>query len=447
MINSEILYPVLIALLSIVSITLGFVLLLFSSSKEEVLLQTYRKARKALAWAFLILGIFNILEAVLAQIHPSEEEPFNIANVCLIIASFQACLFTYASIVLMSPSFSKEIWTKRQLCIISGLSTAVLVGFFFDRSLFHYLLLALFSIFYTYQLIFYTRLFLRKKREYLRKVDHYFSGMEGHWLRWVNTGFFMSLATGIGAFFLILFPEQYFSLIFTFFCTLFYVFFAGKYLEYPRRFYRLQPIISPEKETDIYSDIPVEEKRSLEDKLEIWISQKRFLQNSLSIDMVAEQIGVNRYYLSFYIIAHLQMNFKSWINYLRQKEQQILLKEKASQTGRSSALFAKTEQRILEDKLFLNADLSRNELAKILNTNTVYLCDEIKRYTGLTFGEYINGLRLEHARELLREVSEVETSIMIIAVSSGFKSMRTFNRIFKERFGITPSEIRKNASF
>ena len=277
MINSEALYPILTMLLSIVPITLGFVLLLFSSPKEDVLLQTYRKARKALAWAFLILGVFNIVEAALAQVHPVEEEPFNIANVFIIVSSFQACLFTYASIVLMSPSFSKEMWAKRQLCIISGLSIAILVGFFFDRSVFHYLLLSLFFIFYLYQLVFYTLLFLRKKREYFQKVDHYFSGMEGHWLRWVSTGFFMALAIGIGASFLVLFPGQQLSLTFTFLSILFYVFFAGKYLEYPRRFYHLQPIISPENETFIQSDIPLEEKRSLEDKLEVWISRKCFL--------------------------------------------------------------------------------------------------------------------------------------------------------------------------
>ena len=438
MFDSEILYPIFITLLSIVSITLGLILLLFSSPKENVMLRTYRKARKALAWAFLILGASNILEATLAYMHPVEEEPFNIANVCVIVASFQACLFTYASIVLLSPSFSKEGWAKRQLCIISGLSIAIITGFFFDRSIFHYLLLSLFFVFYSYQLVFYTRLFLRKKKEYFQRADHYFSGMEGYWLRWVNTGFFMSLATGIGALFLILFPGSQSSVIFTFFCTLFYVFFAGKYLEYPRRFYDLQPIISPEKEIAIQSDISWEEKLSLEDKLEGWISGKRFLQNSLSIDMVAEQIGVNRYYLSFYIIAHLQMNFKSWLNYLRQKEQQILLREKADQ----SSLFTKMEQCIIEDELYLNADLSRSELAKTLNTNTVYLCDEIKKYTGLTFGEYINSLRLEHARKLLREASELETSILIIAEMSGFKSLRTFNRIFKEHFGITPRELK-----
>lgn len=51
--------------------------------------------------------------------------------------------------------------------------------------------------------------------------------------------------------------------------------------------------------------------------------------------------------------------------------------------------------------------------------------------------EYINGLRCRHALKLL---SDKQSTITDIALSSGFDSSRTFYRSFKKCFGTTPNE-------
>lgn len=58
----------------------------------------------------------------------------------------------------------------------------------------------------------------------------------------------------------------------------------------------------------------------------------------------------------------------------------------------------------------------------------------------LGFCNYINLLRLLDASRLLRTT---DLSITQICFSCGFGTQRTFNRIFRERFGETPSEMRK----
>jgi len=430
-------YPVLVIVMSILPITFGFLLLLFSVPKDPAL-KAYRISRKTLAFAYIIFGLINILEAVFMN-ESGGEDCLMLAGFCLIIASFQSFLFTLSLIVLIDSGFISRLWTTYQLCCIFALSTVTIISFNIESVLFKYIVLILFSCFYICQLIFYTRLFLQKKKTYIKKVEYYFSGDESKWLKWINTAFFSALLIGIGAFFLAIFTSPWFNLVFTIICFVFYFFFTVKYLEYPQLFRRLQPVIISEQ-NDI-TDISIVEQESLEYKLNQWINKKSFLEKNITIDHVARQLEVSCFYLYFYIHANFQMSFKSWISYLKRKEQQFSHQNQFVQSD-NNRIFEKLENMLSLQKLFLDVEITRDELARKLLTNTRYLCDAIKENTGMTFGEYVNNLRLDHAYKLLSDSNERNTPILVIAMSSGFKSLRTFNRSFKERFGISPKEAR-----
>lgn len=55
------------------------------------------------------------------------------------------------------------------------------------------------------------------------------------------------------------------------------------------------------------------------------------------------------------------------------------------------------------------------------------------------FNRYVNGVRLHYAVSALENTNE---SITAICLESGFESQRTFNRVFKERYKMTPREYR-----
>ena len=55
------------------------------------------------------------------------------------------------------------------------------------------------------------------------------------------------------------------------------------------------------------------------------------------------------------------------------------------------------------------------------------------------FVSYVNGVRLNYAISMLDNTSETITNI---CYDCGFESQRTFNRVFKERYRITPREYR-----
>lgn len=65
---------------------------------------------------------------------------------------------------------------------------------------------------------------------------------------------------------------------------------------------------------------------------------------------------------------------------------------------------------------------------------------------GATFSEYVVGRRLAHAHRLLNDPRFAERAIGAIALEAGFNDQSYFNRTFRRRFGMTPSEARAEAA-
>jgi AraC-like DNA-binding protein len=62
---------------------------------------------------------------------------------------------------------------------------------------------------------------------------------------------------------------------------------------------------------------------------------------------------------------------------------------------------------------------------------------------GTTFGEFVTQRRLDAARAMLRSPRYTGWSIAGIAFEAGFRDLSHFNRRFRRRFGVTPSEFRR----
>ncbi len=64
-----------------------------------------------------------------------------------------------------------------------------------------------------------------------------------------------------------------------------------------------------------------------------------------------------------------------------------------------------------------------------------------RRVTGHTFVETLTRIRLASALRLLRESSETVASV---SSACGFENLSHFNRLFRRRYGITPTQARQN---
>ena len=80
--------------------------------------------------------------------------------------------------------------------------------------------------------------------------------------------------------------------------------------------------------------------------------------------------------------------------------------------------------------------LTLDLLARELHLNKYYISHIFKERMNISFTDFVNGLRIEHACSLL----ENDTNITEAAFSSGFSSIRTFNRAFAKSMGMSPRE-------
>ena len=107
-------------------------------------------------------------------------------------------------------------------------------------------------------------------------------------------------------------------------------------------------------------------------------------------------------------------------------------------------LFKRLNETLVKEEVFRNPDLNRETLATLLGTNRTYLCNAVTSVSGgQDIREYINSFRLRYAAEYLRQ--NPDTPVSTVGELSGFKSSTTFHRLFKDYFGIPPSEYRENA--
>lgn len=102
-------------------------------------------------------------------------------------------------------------------------------------------------------------------------------------------------------------------------------------------------------------------------------------------------------------------------------------------------LFENLDRLVVEERLFLRPDLTRDEMVSRLCTNKNQLANAIRFCTGQNFTEYINSLRLECALKILTEGNE---KIEVVSERAGFGSARSFYRIFKDNLGLSPTEYR-----
>lgn len=88
-----------------------------------------------------------------------------------------------------------------------------------------------------------------------------------------------------------------------------------------------------------------------------------------------------------------------------------------------------------------STNLSLRDIAEKLNYNYAYISTEFRRVMGMTFKEYLNNCRINHACWLLKNS---DLSITDVAHATGYDSIRSFNRNFIKYNEVTPVEYRNS---
>lgn len=100
------------------------------------------------------------------------------------------------------------------------------------------------------------------------------------------------------------------------------------------------------------------------------------------------------------------------------------------------------EQLMESERLYLNKNLTLNDLAKAMGTNRTYVSNYLGTVLGQTFYDYVNQLRIEKMSIPMMQ-EHPEFKLEYVASESGFSSISTFRRAFVKLTGQTPSQFGK----
>lgn len=107
---------------------------------------------------------------------------------------------------------------------------------------------------------------------------------------------------------------------------------------------------------------------------------------------------------------------------------------------REFALFEELDYIVTHDRLYLNPDLSRDDLMRLICVNKNRIGKILQHHSNMNATGYINNKRLEYAVKLLKDAPNY--TITAIAEQCGLPNVPTFNRLFRNKYGMTPTEYR-----
>ena len=109
----------------------------------------------------------------------------------------------------------------------------------------------------------------------------------------------------------------------------------------------------------------------------------------------------------------------------------------------SQQLYRRLCELMIEQQPFTDETLNRETLAQLLGTNPKYIDQAITECSnGDTTRDFINRYRVQHIATLLKTTDD---SISLIGEMSGIISRATLSRLFRDYYGMTPSEYRQAA--
>ncbi|UWX61774.1 AraC family transcriptional regulator [Chryseobacterium oranimense] len=103
-------------------------------------------------------------------------------------------------------------------------------------------------------------------------------------------------------------------------------------------------------------------------------------------------------------------------------------------------LFERIENEVVTNKHFINPEFNISMLSTILKISNNYISKSIRLQGYSNFNTYINSHRINYVKDLISKSNLEKVTLMYIYTEAGFTNQSTFNKVFKQFVGMTPSE-------
>ena len=167
------------------------------------------------------------------------------------------------------------------------------------------------------------------------------------------------------------------------------------------------------------------------------IVKKKFIRFKLQPDDVLNYEKQVATFLSYYDVnlrhVHEKMLTTAILNHILFDEKD---KEPTSNDFKSRCMFVVNIH-------FSNTDAVA-KITEELGFNQTYLCKKFKSVFKTTLTDYVNDLRIKHAVYLLQTTNYTQQKI---CDSIGFESLSYFNKLFKQKLGMTPTAFRRQFTY
>ena len=121
--------------------------------------------------------------------------------------------------------------------------------------------------------------------------------------------------------------------------------------------------------------------------------------------------------------------------------------ERSGLTEREAAALRAALVTAMEKKrLYRNSDLTLADLAEELGTTPHKVSEVLNSELNQTFYDFVNSYRVKDVQHRIAEDQAKKLTILALAMDAGFASKSTFNHVFRQHTGRTPSAYRESLS-
>ena len=293
-------------------------------------LEKLRKARNILVPSYFVLALLSFVCCFTGYDRHIE------SGTTLLVASFQALLFTMSMLVFIRPNVVRWGVVLRQAGVIAAGGVILFVVLFWCTDYYSRIFYAG-MVAYIIQLMIYMRQFMLAYRRTVHDVEDYYDNDEEYRLSWIKMGFYSALGIGI-----MVIPVLFFTALYQYFVplyVLYYGFMVMWFVNYYSKMKFALPVIMlapPEAIDDVETSIgeiamvaSAGEEQLLKEKLQKYVDEKEYCQKDISSGCVADSLGVSLLFFRQYMKMYHGMDFRSWRKELRLREATRLFDEHA----------------------------------------------------------------------------------------------------------------------